>query len=132
MLNHVILMGRLTADPEIKTTSGGKSVTNFTLAVDKFRREDGADFINCVAWEQTASFISRYFTKGSMIAVGGSIQTRKYTDKDGNNRTAFEVVVREASFCGGKNEGGTQPTGGTTANAVEYVDAEEADEDLPF
>lgn len=131
MLNHVILMGRLTADPEIKTTSGGKSVTNFTLAVDKFRREDGADFINCVAWEQTASFISRYFTKGSMIAVSGSIQTRKYTDKDGNNRTAFEVVVREASFCGGKNEGGAQPAGGTTVDAVED-DAEEADDDLPF
>lgn len=132
MINNVVLMGRLTADPEIRQTGTGKSVANFTIAVDKFKREDGADFINCVAWETTATFISKFFQKGSMIAVVGSIQTRKYEDKDGNKRTAFEVVVREASFCGGKNESGSaEPAKQTAAPSVDFEEIED-DEDLPF
>ena len=106
MINSVVLMGRLTADPELRTTTTGKSVCSFRLAVDRSYVRQGeqrqADFINCVAWEQTGNFISRYFTKGSMIAVIGSIQTRTYEDKSGAKRTAVEVNVREASFTGAK------------------------------
>ena len=138
MINNVTLMGRLTANPRLNTTTSGKSVANFTIALDKFRREDGADFIDCVAWEKTAEFINRYFGKGNMIAVTGSLQTRKYEDRDGNNRTAFEVVVRDASFCGEKREdaapGADTATGtGTAAEKAETFDIlDEDDEDLPF
>lgn len=111
MINNVVLMGRLTAAPELKTTSSGANVTTFCIAVDRrYQPKDGekqTDFINCVAWRGTAEFITRYFNKGDSIAVTGSIQTRKYQDKDGNNRTAFEVVIDQASFCGGKNNGNT-------------------------
>ena len=119
MLNSVILMGRLTADPELRTTTTGKSVATFTVAVDrgysKNAAERTADFIRIVAWEQTANFVCRYFAKGSMIAIQGSIQTRQYEDKTGAKRTAFEVVAREVSFCGSKSETGT--TGGNYAPA---------------
>jgi single-strand DNA-binding protein len=106
MLNTVVLMGRLTAAPELRTTTSGTSVTSFTLAVDRRYTQDGekrADFINCVAWRSTADFIAKYFSKGDLIAVTGAIQTRNYEDKNKNKRTAVEVVVNEASFCGGKN-----------------------------
>ena len=109
MLNTAILMGRLTADPELKTTQNGVSVTSFCVAVDRrFQRqgeEKQTDFINVVAWRQTADFVSRYFHKGSMIAVQGSIQTRNYEDKNGNKRTAVEIVADNVSFCGSKAEG---------------------------
>ena len=110
MINSVVIMGRLTADPELKTTNSGLSVTRFTVAVDRQYQKDKekkADFINVVAWRQTAEFVSRYFSKGSMIAVQGSIQTRKYTDRNGNNRTAFEIVADNVSFCGSKAESNT-------------------------
>ncbi len=111
MLNTAILMGRLTADPELKTTQNGVSVTSFCVAVDRrFQRqgeEKQTDFINVVAWRQTAEFVSRYFHKGSMIAVQGSIQTRNYEDKNGNKRTAVEIVADNVSFCGSKAETGT-------------------------
>ena len=133
MINNVTLMGRLTANPRMNTTNSGKSVANFTIALDKFRREDGADFIDCVAWEKTAEFINRYFGKGNMIAVTGSIQTRKYEDKDGNNRTAFEVVVRDASFCGEKKDDAAPSANtGTKAESAETFDILDDDEDLPF
>lgn len=103
MLNVVALMGRLTADPELRTTPAGASVTSFTIAVDRSFVKQGeerqADFINCVAWRGTADFVAKYFQKGSLIAVDGSIQTRRYQDKDGHNRTAFEVVVDNAHFA---------------------------------
>ena len=92
MFNLVVLTGRLTADPELKTTPNGISVTSFSVAVSRPYRsgeEAQTDFINIVAWRQRAEFICKYFTKGSMIGIEGSIQTRKYTDKNGNNRTAF-------------------------------------------
>ena len=147
MINSVVLMGRLVADPELRTTTTGKSVCTFRIAVDRSYVRQGeqrqADFITCVAWEQTGNFISRYFTKGSMIAVTGSIQTRNYEDKNGQKRTAFEVNVREASFCGSKSETGTgsynQPAQAAPAQAPAYQSAavndfEEItdDEDLPF
>ena len=129
MINNVVLMGRMVADPELRATQGGKNVTNFCLAVDKFKREEEPNFINCTAWDKTADFIGKFFQKGSMIAVVGSIQTRKYTDKEGKNRTATEVVVKEASFCGCKNEGEQKPS--RKADAEEIVEVED-DEDLPF
>ncbi len=107
-MNNVTLMGRLTADPELKTTQSGVSVCSFSIAVDRpFVRqgeERQADFINLVAWRQTAEFISKYFRKGQMIAVTGSIQTRRYDDRDGNKRTAFEVVIDRAYFTGAKQD----------------------------
>lgn len=110
MLNRAILMGRLTANPELRQTSNGISVLSFSIAIDRsFSNQNGerqTDFINCVAWRQTAEFISKYFGKGKMIAVDGSIQTRKYVDSNGNNRTAFEVVAERVSFCGSKGEEG--------------------------
>lgn len=111
-MNICILMGRLTAAPELRSTQSGTSVLQFTLAVDRDYQKQGeerqADFIYCVAWRQTAEFISRYFGKGAMIAVEGSIQTRNYEDKQGNKRTATELIVNKAHFTGEKKEGGSQ------------------------
>lgn len=108
MLNCVTLIGRLVADPELRTTTSGKSVASFRIAVDRSYTKPGeqrqADFITIVCWEGTANFVSRYFAKGSMIAIQGSIQTRNYEDSNGDKRTATEVLAREVSFCGGKNE----------------------------
>ena len=138
MINNVTLMGRLVADPELRTTTTGKSVANFTIAVDRSYSKNGnkeTDFINIVAWENTADFVSKYFGKGSMIAIQGSIQTRNYEDKNGNKRTAFEVVAKEVSFCGGKNENSsTGTTTGALASTSTEPDFEEIDVDdsLPF
>lgn len=103
MLNIIILMGRLVADPELKQTPGGVSVSTFRLAVERdYAGQDKqrqSDFINCVAWRQTGEFISRYFTKGRMIAIEGSLQTRKYEDKSGNKHTVYEVMAEHAYFA---------------------------------
>lgn len=135
MINNVVLTGRLTAAPELKTTQSGVTVTAFCVAVDRrFKAQDGnreADFVNCVAWRNTAEFICKYFGKGDMIAVVGAIQTRKYKDKDGNNRVAFEVIVNEASFCGGNNNGNNAQE---TQEAPATTNFEEigSDDELPF
>lgn len=104
MLNTAILMGRLTADPELKKTPAGVSITTFVVAVNRSYvpkgQERQADFIDVVAWRSTAEFITKYFRKGQMIAVQGSIQTRSYEDKQGNKRKAVEIVVDKADFCG--------------------------------
>jgi len=109
MLNTAIVMGRLTADPELKSTGGGVSVCSFTVAVDrrfKGQNEDRqTDFIRCVAWRQSAEFLARYFRKGSMVAVTGSIQVRNYEDKNGNRREAVELVADQISFTGERNPG---------------------------
>jgi single-strand DNA-binding protein len=106
MLNIVALMGRLTHTPELKTTQSGTNVCSFRIAVDRSFARQGeerkADFIDVTAWRQTAEFVSKYFHKGSMIAIEGSLQTRQYQDKNGNNRTATEVLASQVSFCGGK------------------------------
>ena len=147
MINNVVLMGRLVATPELRSTGTGISVASFTIAVERSFAKAGeqrqADFIDCVAWRQTAEFITRYFQKGSMIAVTGNIQTRNYEDKNGNKRKAVEVVVDNASFCGSKSETGT--SGGYAAPATaapaapsfatgSESDFEEIieDDDLPF
>ena len=105
MLNRVILMGRLTADPELRKTASDLSVTSFTLAVDRNYGKGAdrqTDFINCVAWRQTAEFISRYFSKGKLMALEGSIQVRNYVDKNDNKRQAVEVLVDQAFFAEAK------------------------------
>ncbi len=102
MINSVVLMGRLTYEPELKTTTSGLSVIRFQMAVDRNYQSQGqerqADFIDVVAWRQTADFVSRYFHKGSMIAVEGSIQTNNFTDRDGNKRKSVEVVANQVSL----------------------------------
>lgn len=106
MINRVVLMGRLVSDPDKRTTSSGLSVVSFRLAVDRgYQRGDGgqtADFINCVAWRQTANFIWEYFSKGRMIALEGKLQSRSYEDREGNKRNVLEVVVDQVSFTGEK------------------------------
>lgn len=108
-LNKVVIAGRLTSDPELKTTQSGVSVTSFTVAVNRrFQREgteQQADFISCTAWRQTAEFITKYFAKGSSICVTGSIQTRKWQDQSGQTRYGTDVVVDEAMFVDSKGEG---------------------------
>lgn len=103
MLNVVALTGRLVADPELKTTQSGNSVCTFRVAVDRSYVPQGeerqADFITVTAWRKTAEFVSKYFQKGSMISVQGRLETRQYQDKNGNNRTATEVLAAEVGFC---------------------------------
>ena len=110
MLNIVAIMGRLVADPELRTTTQGNSVCSFRIACDRSYVQQGqerqADFIDIVAWRQQAEFVSKYFQKGSMIAVEGSLQTRQYQDKQGNKRTAVEVVANNISFAGAKRQDG--------------------------
>lgn len=112
----MILKGRLTKDVEIRATQSGKSVASFSVAVDrpnakklKENNQQTSDFINCVAWEHTAEFLGKYFTKGSPILLEGRLQVRKYQDKNGQNRYATEVVVHEVEFAGNKANG--QQTG---------------------
>ena len=130
MLNIVALMGRLTADPELRTTPSNVPVTTFTLAVDRSYAKQGearqTDFITIVAWRHTAEFVGKYFRKGQLVAVDGSIQTRRYTDKDGNKRTAFEVVAANVHFAEKRaQENHYQPD-------VDGFEEIEDDGDLPF
>jgi len=103
MLNHIVIMGRLTRDPELRTTQSGISVASFTVAVERdYSGRDGGerqtDFIDCVAWRQTGEFVSKYFHKGSMIVVSGRLQSRKWQDRDGNNRTSWEINADNVYF----------------------------------
>lgn len=115
MLNSVCLMGRLTADPELKSTQSGVSVCSFRIAVDRTYTPKGqekqTDFINIITWRSTAEFVSRYFRKGQLVAVQGSIQTSQYTDRDGNKRTAFDVVADNVFFAEKKAESGETKQG---------------------
>lgn len=149
MLNVAIIMGRLTSDPELRTTSTGISVCRFTVAVDRNYQRQGeerkTDFINVVAWRQQAEFVSKYFAKGSMIIVQGSVQTSSYTDNNGNKRNSTEIVADRASFgeskrnrderLGGRDE---QParreSSFSNAGPDDFQDLAygESDEDLPF
>ena len=140
MFNLVVLTGRLTADPELKTTANGLSVTTFSIAVDRRYRsgeERQTDFINIVAWRQTAEFITKYFKKGSLIGIEGSIQTRRYQDKNGNNRTAFEVVANNVQFVESKRDPSApaagEPASFSNADVNDFADLGDAtDDDLPF
>lgn len=125
MLNKVILMGRLTRDPELRTTPQGASVCSFSIAVDRGYVRQGeerqADFINIVAWRSTAEFVSKYFVKGQMIAVVGRIQTRNYDDKDGKKVYVTEVVADEISFADSKRDNGQAQPAATYTTAAPQV-----------
>lgn len=131
-MNQVVLMGRLTRDPELRHTQSGTAVASFTLAVDRPKNKDGerlTDFIDIVAWKGTAEFVSKYFTKGQMTAVTGHLQLRNWTDKEGNKRVSAEVVADNIEFTESKKsrtESVEQPA------EVEFAALDEDDGDLPF
>ena len=140
MLNSIVIMGRLTRDPELRRTGSGVAVTSFTLAVDRdFAGKDGekeTDFIDCVAWRQTGEFVSKYFAKGRMACVQGSLQIRNWTDKDGNKRKSAEIIASNVYFADSKNAAqgdGNSPTAPTYATPVapDFA-AIDYDEQLPF
>ena len=165
MLNHIVIMGRLTRDPELRRTGSGVAVASFSVAVDRdFGGRDGGeretDFIDCVAWRQTGEFVSKYFTKGSMIVVSGRLQIRNWNDKDGNKRRSAEVVADNVYFgeskrsadsnssYGGNAYGGNNSYGGNaysapapsyggytapaSAPASDFAMLEDDDAQLPF
>lgn len=131
MLNKIFIMGRLTRDPELQRTQGGNAVTSFALAVDRdFKSADGTketDFIDVVAWRNTAEFAAKYFTKGRMAVVEGRLQMRDWTDKDGNKRRSAEVVADNIYFGDSKRE--DAPAGNS---APTFEEIEDDGGDLPF
>lgn len=139
MLNVIAIMGRLSRDPELRQTTTGKNVASFTLACSRGRKDasgkDLVDWIPVVAWEHTAEFVCKYFEKGSLIAIDGRLQSRTYKDRDGNNRTAIEIVANSANFTGSKSTGGgsnSVPTGGSYNEPTVQYDEIEDESDLPF
>ena len=125
MLNHITIMGRLTRDPELRRTGSGIAVASFTVAVDRdiVNRDGGereTDFIDCVAWRHTGEFVSKYFTKGSMIVVSGRLQIRNWTDKDGNKRRSAEVVADNCYFGESKRNSEGNAYGGNTYGGNSY------------
>ena len=152
MLNKIIIMGRLTRDPELRHTQSGTAVASFSLAVDrdfkdKTTGEKSTDFIDVVAWRNSAEFVSRYFTKGRMAVVEGRLQLRDWTDRDGNKRRTAEVIADNVYFGDSKRDGAPAggsfsappaygaPTGGYTApvgGSSEFAEIDEEDGDLPF
>jgi single-strand DNA-binding protein len=127
-MNKVILKGRLTADPEIKTTQNGNSVCKFTVAVNRKFNKDITDFINCEAWRQTAEFISKYFSKGKEIALIGELHIDKY-DKNGETKYITKIQVDEVEFCG--NKGNNVETAKPQEN-TDVLEAVDDSDDLPF
>lgn len=129
-MNNICITGRLTSAPEIKKTTSGVSVCSVSIAVDRDYKVNGektTDFIPCIFWRGTAEFVGKYFNKGDMIAVVGSLENRKYKDKDGNNRTVWEVKADKVNFCGGKKE-----VSQDNAQTFEDVSDELSEDDLPF
>ena len=137
MLNRIIIMGRLTRDPELRHTQTGTAVASFTLAVDrdfkdKSTGERSTDFIDVVAWRQTGEFVSRYFTKGRMAVVDGKLQTNTWTDKDGNKRSSLEVVADSVYFGDSrKSEGNAPESEFPEQNGQEFSEVDD-DGELPF
>lgn len=139
MLNHITIMGRFTRDPELRHTQSGTAVTSFTLAVerdfkDKSSGEAVTDWISCTAWKGTAEFVSRYFQKGRMAVVDGRLQTRSYQDRDGNKRTAVEVVADHVYFGDSKKKEseGNAPEYELPENEPQGFSEAEDDGELPF
>lgn len=141
MLNKIIVMGRLTRDPELKNTQSGIACASFSIACDRdFKNKDGekeCDFFNIQAWRQTAEFICKYFSKGRMIVIDGRLQARKYQDRDGNNRTATEIVADHAYFGDSKSESSGGYSDAPTSvqedtKPGEFQDISDDDGDLPF
>ena len=143
MLNHIVIMGRLTRDPELRRTGTGIAVASFSVAVDRdFGGRDGGeretDFIDCVAWRTTGEFVSKYFTKGSMIVVSGRLQIRGWTDKDGNKRRSAEVIADRIYFGDSKKDTsgqiaayGAQPPA-ASYSPPQFEELDEPDDELPF
>ena len=140
-MNKIVLVGRLSKDPELRTTQSGTPVASFTVACDRRFVKEGeerqADFINCVAWNKTAEFVSRYFTKGMRIALEGRIQTRTYDDQDGNKRFVTEIVAEAVEFAQSRNENGNNNAPEYSAPATPSAPAPDGfmpvdDSDLPF
>lgn len=142
MLNHITIMGRLTKDVELRSTINGKNVANFTVAVDRDYNsgsEKQTDFIECVAWKGTGEFVSKYFHKGSMIIVSGSLQSRKWQDRDGNNRVNWEVNAQSVYFGESRNNSPNaaqatyqQNYGNPNVGAPDFEDLDESDGELPW
>ena len=164
MLNHIVIMGRLTRDPELRRTQSGVAVTTITVAVDRDyqsreSQEKQTDFIDVVAWRQTAEFVSKYFSRGKMIVVEGSLQSRKWQDRDGNNRTSWEIIADNVYFGESRRDsdsgrsdnygsnysnsyssnsqssyGGGYDAGRSAApaNANTFVELDDGDGELPF
>lgn len=142
MLNFCTAMGRLVRDPELRSTQSGTSVTTFTIAVDRdfsSGNEKQTDFIECVAWKGTAEFVSKYFRKGSMIVVAGKLQSRKWQDRDGNNRVSWEVVAQSVYFGEAKRDvpNAAQATyqqnyGNPNVSAAGFTELDDGDGELPF
>lgn len=129
MLNKVILMGRLTADPELRRTTSGTAVTSFSLAVERTKARDGSketDFIDVVAWSGTAEFVCRWFQKGQLLALCGRLQTRVWEDREGNRRKSVEVAADEVHFAGSKSD--SRPP----AEPITAGDFTDDDGELPF
>ena len=152
MLNHIVIMGRLTRDPELRYTQSQTPVASFTLAVDRdFGGRDGGekqtDFIDCVAWRQTAEFVNKYFTKGSMAVVSGRLQIRDWTDRDGGKRRSAEVVVDNIYFGESRRRDSSEgssydsrssyssyeaPRSASPAPSSPFSDLDDGDGELPF
>ena len=134
MLNVVAIMGRLARDPELRQTTTGKNVASFRIACDRGRRDANgqsqADWIDVVAWDRQAEFVCKYFHKGQLAAVQGSIQTRSYTDKDGNKRKAFEIVAESVHFAESKKDKSNEPI--VTIPGNDAFEEIISDDDLPF
>lgn len=136
MLNHVVVMGRLTRDPELRRTGSGVAVASFTVACDRdFAAKDGGeketDFLDCVAWRQTGEFVAKHFSKGRMIAVSGRLQVRSWTDKEGNKRRSAEIVADNVYFADSKKEE-TQQGAAPNYGQQEFPSLTGPDEQLPF
>lgn len=130
MLNHIVIMGRLGRDPELRRTQSGAAVATFTVAVDrdfkdKATGQRATDWVTCVAWRSTAEFVEKYFSKGSQVLVAGRLQMREWTDKDGNKRVSAEVQAENVYFAGAKTEGGQR-------ELPEFEVMDDDDPDLPF
>lgn len=123
MLNHIDIQGRLTNEPDLRTTQNGDSVASFTIACDRDYDRSKADFVNCVAWRKTGEFVSKYFHKGSLATISGRLQSRKWQDRDGNNRTAWEVICDNVYF--GERKQQEHP------ETVQFTEIDD-DGDIPF
>ena len=135
-INCVVLMGRITHPLELKKTQSGKSVVQFSIAVDRKYQKQGeeriTDFFNLVAWGSTAEFITKWFDKGDMIAVTGEIRSRNYEDKNGNKHTAVEILVDTVSFCGSKTENTQKNNASQAILTPSNIGVDEDDDELPF
>lgn len=139
-LNHIVLMGRMARDPELKQTQSGVSVCNFTIAVDRdYKNGDDkvTDWVDCVAWRGTAEFISKFMGKGRMVVVSGALQSKKWQDKEGNNRTGWEVQVQNIYFADSKRDGQSggsysAPSPDVTANGFDDLSDDDTLGEMPF